>query len=178
MCAKDLAVTSRQLTTFVVISIPMLIFSPARLAFNADDPMPSRTYDANHDQVYKAAKLVFSNSGMSVVKAETGYLEAFTPNRSATSPANVGIFIAALGPNQTEVRFDERLHRWINVYPNGWGERFLQRIEWNIRRQFHLKEADSIHWLHRDVAQIAQARTLRTCAAVERHTCTATWILS
>ncbi len=55
-----------------------------------------------------------------MVKAETGYLEAFAPNRGATSPANVGIFIAALGPNQTEVRFDERLHRWINVYPNGW----------------------------------------------------------
>ena len=68
-----------------------------------------------------------------MVKEETGYLEAFAPNRGATSPANVGIFIAALGPNRTEVRFDERLHRWINVYPNGWGERFLQRIEWNIR---------------------------------------------
>ncbi len=133
MRAKDLAVTCRQLATFVVISIPMLTFSPARLAFNADDPMPSRTYDANYEQVYEAAKLAFSNSGISMVKEETGYLEAFAPNRDATSPANVGIFIAALGPNQTEVRFDERLHRWINVHPNGWGERFLQRIEWNIR---------------------------------------------
>jgi len=46
-----------------------------------------------------------------MVKAETGYLEAFAPNRGATSPANVGIFVAGLGPNQTEVRFDERLQR-------------------------------------------------------------------
>ncbi len=108
MRAKDLAVTCRQLATFVVISMPMLTFSPAGYA---DDPMPSRTYDANYEQVYEAAKLAFSNSGMSMVKEETGYLEAFAPNRGATSPANVGIFVAGLGPNQTEVRFDERLQR-------------------------------------------------------------------
>ena len=115
MGAKDLIVTCRQLATIGVIAIQFLIISHISYA---DDPLPSRVYNATYDQVYKATKLAFSNSGMSMVKEEKGYLEAFGPDVGATSPANVGVFITTQGPNETEVRFNEHLNRWKNVFPN------------------------------------------------------------
>ncbi|MCI0401057.1 MAG: hypothetical protein L0Y67_01410 [Gammaproteobacteria bacterium] len=64
-----------------------------------------------------------------MVKEEPSYLEASGPDFGAIAPANVGIFIMAHGPNETEVQFDEQLNGWVNSFPNGWGGRFLQRIE-------------------------------------------------